>query len=87
MVLSNDADRIAGHMADDWVIVTPGGIVTSDQFLAAIRASALRHTRMEPAEGRDGDPRVKVYGDVAVLTQRLSVPKYKGRKRAKTTSG
>ena len=71
VILSNDADRIADHMADDWVIVTPGGVVTSDQFLGAIRASALRHTRMEPAQGPDGAPRVRVYGDVAVLTQRL----------------
>jgi hypothetical protein len=51
VILSNDADRIADHMADDWVIVTPGGVATSDQFLGAIRASALRHTRMEPAQG------------------------------------
>jgi uncharacterized protein (TIGR02246 family) len=78
VILSNDADRIADHMADDWVIVTPGGVVTSDQFLAAIRASALRHTRMEPAQGPDGAPRVRVYGDVAVLTQRLSSTEMQG---------
>jgi ketosteroid isomerase-like protein len=78
VVVSNDADRIAEHMADDWVIVTPGGIVASDQFLAAIRASALRHTRMEPAPGPDGSPRVRVYGDVAVLTQRLCSTEMQG---------
>jgi ketosteroid isomerase-like protein len=78
VILSNDADRIAAHMADDWAIVTPGGIVTSDQFLAAIRGSALRHTRMEPAQGPDGSPRVKVYGDVAVLTQRLCSTEMQG---------
>jgi ketosteroid isomerase-like protein len=78
VILSNDADRIAAHMADGWAIVTAGGIVTSDQFLAAIRASALRHTRMEPAQGPDGSPRVKVYGDVAVLTQRLCSTEMQG---------
>jgi ketosteroid isomerase-like protein len=78
VILSNDTDRIAEHMADDWVIVTPDGIVTSDQFLAAIRASALRHTRMEPAHGPDGAPRVRVYADVAVLTQRLSSTEMQG---------
>jgi ketosteroid isomerase-like protein len=78
VILSNDADRIAEHMVDGWVIVTPGGIMTSDQFLAAIRASALRHTRMEPAQGPDGAPRVRVYGDVAVLTQRLCSTEVQG---------
>jgi ketosteroid isomerase-like protein len=78
VIVGNDADRIAEHMLDECIIVTPDGIVTSDQFLAAIRGSALRHTRMEPVPGPDGAARVSVFGDVAVLTQRLSCIEIQG---------
>ena len=70
-VLTNDADVIARQLRSDGVIVTPDGIVSADQFLAAIRTSALSHTRMEAAHDPDGMPRVRVYGDTAVLTQRV----------------
>jgi len=70
-VLTNDADIIAHQLRSDGVIVTPDGIVTADQFLTAIRASALSHTRMEAAQDRGGDLRVRIYGDTAVLTQRV----------------
>ena len=67
----NDADDIAGYMSDEWVIVTSTGITTADQFLTMIRTGALSHTRMEPDAGPDGEPRVHVYGDTAVLTLRV----------------
>jgi len=70
-VLTNDADVIADQLRSDGVIVTPDGIVSADQFLAAIRTSALSHTRMEAPEDPDGDPRVRIFGDTAVLTQRV----------------
>jgi ketosteroid isomerase-like protein len=70
-ILTNDADVIADQLGSDGAIVTPNGIVSADQFLAAIRASALSHTCMEAAQGPDGIPRVGVYGDTAVLTQRV----------------
>jgi ketosteroid isomerase-like protein len=70
-IVTNDANVIADRMTSDWVIVTPDGVVVADQFLAAIRSSALRHTRMEAAPEQDGVPRVRVYGDVAVLTHRF----------------
>src|ERR1700758_5261376 len=54
-VLTNDADIIAHQLRSDGVIVTPDGIVTADQFLTAIRASALSHTRMEAAQGRGAE--------------------------------
>jgi Domain of unknown function (DUF4440) len=67
----NDADDIAGYMTDEWVIVTSTGLTTADQFLTMIKTGALSHTRMEPDAGPDGQPRVRVYGDTAVLTQRV----------------
>ena len=69
--LTNDAGVIADQLHSDGVLVTPDGIVSADQFLAAIRTSGLSHTRMEAAQDPDGDPRVRVYGDTAVLTQRV----------------
>ena len=76
--VANDADVIADLMTSDWVIVTPDGVVSADQFLGAIRSSALSHTRMEAAPGQDGIPRVRVYGDVAVLTQRFVSTEIRG---------
>jgi hypothetical protein len=70
-ILTNDADVIADQLRSDGVIVTPDGSVSAHQFLAAIRASALTHTRMEAAQDPDGNPRVRVYGETAVLTQRV----------------
>jgi ketosteroid isomerase-like protein len=70
-VCTNDADVIDQHMHRDWVIVTPGGTVTAEQFLGAIRSSALAHSRMEAAPGADGVARVRTYGNVAVVTQRM----------------
>jgi len=52
-IVTNDADVIADRMTSDWVIVTPDGVVPADQFLAAVRSSALRHTRMEAAPEQD----------------------------------
>jgi ketosteroid isomerase-like protein len=70
-VCSNDADVIGHLMHRDWVIVTPGGMVTKEQFLGAIRGSALAHSRMEAAPGADGAARIRTYGDVTVVTQRM----------------
>jgi Domain of unknown function (DUF4440) len=70
-VLTNNADVIAEQLRGDGVIVTPDGIISADQFLDAIRTSALSHSRMEAAPDPDGDPQVRVYGDTAVLTQRV----------------
>jgi len=36
-IVSNDADRIAGFMANDWVIVSETGISVRDDFLAVVR--------------------------------------------------
>jgi uncharacterized protein (TIGR02246 family) len=67
-IVSNDAARIAGFTADDWVIVSASGVGTREQFLSLVRSGALTHSAME----RISDARVRVYGDTAVLTARMT---------------
>ena len=63
---ANDADRIASYMADDWVIVSERGVSERQHLLGFIRSGALTHSRFEMI----GEPRVKVYGETAILTCR-----------------
>ncbi|MHC1557368.1 nuclear transport factor 2 family protein [Actinomycetospora sp. C-140] len=74
-IVSDDADRIAEYMDDDWVIVSWSGITTRDDFLSFVRSGALGHTRMEGV----GERRVRVHGDTALLSVRvLSTAQYGG---------
>jgi ketosteroid isomerase-like protein len=67
-IVANDAGRIAGFMADDWVIVSDTGISAREDFLAVVRSGDLTHSAMD----RAGDARIRVYGDTAVLTARVT---------------
>jgi ketosteroid isomerase-like protein len=71
----NDVHAIAGHMAEDWAIITPdGNVLDRSTFLGLIRSGDLSHEAMEFA-----DMNVRVYGDTAVVTARaLSKGKFKG---------
>jgi uncharacterized protein (TIGR02246 family) len=74
-IVSNDADRIAAFMADDWVIVSWSGVTTRDDFLSYVRSGVLGHSRMEGV----GEYRVRAYGDTAVLSVRVvSTAQYGG---------
>jgi uncharacterized protein (TIGR02246 family) len=74
-IVSDDADRIASFMADDWVIVSWSGVTTREDFLSYVRSGVLGHSRMEGV----GERRVRVYGDTAVLTVRVvSTAQYGG---------
>jgi ketosteroid isomerase-like protein len=65
-MVSNDVVRIAGCIADDWVLVTPEvGPVSREGMLAAIGSGTLSHDMMVKQLVR-----AKVYGDVAVVTGR-----------------
>jgi ketosteroid isomerase-like protein len=65
-MVSNDVARIAECTSDDWVLVTPeAGIVSRTRILQAIEQDILRHDTMTKDVAR-----VKVYGDVAVVTGR-----------------
>ncbi|MFI6008899.1 nuclear transport factor 2 family protein [Streptomyces sp. NPDC051243] len=67
-MVSNDPARIAGFMAEDWVIVSESGISTREQFLAYVESGELTHSAFRLV----GEPRIRVYGDSAVLTARVT---------------
>ena len=65
-MVSNDVSRISACIADDWVLVTPeAGVVPRSRILHVIETGLLSHDTMTKDAGR-----VKVYGDVAVVTSR-----------------
>jgi len=66
-MIENDADRIGSFMADDWVIVSERGVSEKEHFLGFVRSGRLTHSKFEMV----GEPRVRIYGDTAVMTYRL----------------
>ncbi len=75
-IVSNDASAIGRFMSDDWVIVSQTGISDKQQFLSFIESGDLTHEAMELI---DETARVKIYGDTAVLTGRVTnTAHYKG---------
>ncbi|MEU1280897.1 nuclear transport factor 2 family protein [Streptomyces sp. NPDC005805] len=67
-IAGNDPARIAAFMADDWVIVSESGVSTREQFLSVVRSGDLTHSAMDLV----APPRIRVYGDTAVLTGRVT---------------
>ncbi|MFJ7073201.1 nuclear transport factor 2 family protein [Streptomyces sp. NPDC098781] len=67
-MLSNDPARIADFMAGDWAIVSESGVSTREEFLAHIESGDLTHSAFRIV----GDPRVRVHGDSAVVTARIT---------------
>jgi ketosteroid isomerase-like protein len=67
-MVSNDAVRIASFMADDWVIVSESGVSTKEQFMSFVNSGALTHSAMD----RVSEARVRVHGDAAVCTARVT---------------
>lgn len=65
-LIGNDADAIAGYMADEWVYVDGHGATSKAEIIGWIRSGQLRHDVMEAT----GAERVMVRGDTAVLTSR-----------------
>ena len=65
-MVSNDVLRITACIADDWVLITPeAGVLPRSRILHVIESGELSHDTMTKDVGR-----VKVYGDVAVVTAR-----------------
>ena len=65
-MVSNDVLRISACVADDWVLITPEvGVVSRSRLLHVIESGELSHDTMTKDAGR-----VRVYGDVAVVTAR-----------------
>ena len=67
-IVSNDARRIGGFMADDWVIVSASGVSSKEDFLSVVESGELTHSAMELVT----DARVRIYGDTAVFTGRVT---------------
>jgi ketosteroid isomerase-like protein len=65
-MVSNNVERIAQCISDDWVLVTPEkGPIGREAILQAIGSGVLTHDSMTKQVVR-----AKVYGDIAVVTGR-----------------
>jgi ketosteroid isomerase-like protein len=65
-MISNDVSKIAACIADDWALVTPEvGVVSRASILRVIASGELTHDMMTKDVAR-----VKVYGDIALVTAR-----------------
>jgi ketosteroid isomerase-like protein len=67
-IVSDDPGRIAGFMADEWVIVSASGIDPRETFLSLVASGDLTHSAMDLRTR----PRVRIYGDTAVVTGRVT---------------
>ena len=66
-LLTNNADALGRLLADDWIVISAyGAIGEREGFLAAIKAGQFTRKTMDLS-----DPRVKIYGNTAVVTTRL----------------
>jgi ketosteroid isomerase-like protein len=66
-IVSNDADRIATCIRDDWRLIDEDGITERRRFLDTVRSGALTHSMMRAV----GDIDVRVHGDVGVVLARV----------------
>ncbi|WP_329389948.1 nuclear transport factor 2 family protein [Streptomyces sp. NBC_01351] len=76
-IVSNDAARIASFMTDDWAIVSESGIASKDDFLAFVASGRLTHSAMDLVS----TPRVRVHGDTAVFSVRVTNTAHYGGQR------
>ncbi|MEW9513904.1 nuclear transport factor 2 family protein [Streptomyces bacillaris] len=76
-IVANDADRIAAYMADEWVIVSESGITDRDTFLAFVASGDLTHSAMRAVT----PPRIRVHGDAALVTVRITNTAHYGGRR------
>ncbi|MDJ1640553.1 nuclear transport factor 2 family protein [Streptomyces pakalii] len=76
-IVANDADRIGSFMADEWVMVSESGIADREEFLGYVRSGDLTHSAMEAV----APPRVRVYGDTATVTARITNTAHYGGQR------
>lgn len=65
-VISNSVDEIKKCITDDWVLVdSQGGIIPQERFFNVLEQGLLSHSMMTKEVLR-----VKVYGDIALVTGR-----------------
>ena len=76
-IVANDAARIAAFVTEDWVLVSETGVSPGHEFLALVQSGELTHSAMTTV----GETRVRVWGDTAVLTARITnTAHYRGRR-------
>ena len=76
-IVANDTARIASFVTEDWVLVSGSGVSPGHEFLALVESGELSHSAMTTV----GDTRVRVWGDTAVLTARITnTAHYRGRR-------
>jgi ketosteroid isomerase-like protein len=67
-LLHSDADALERLLADDWIVVSGfGGIGERKAFIAYVRAGDFTRRKMLLSE-----PRVRLYGDTALVTTHLN---------------
>lgn len=76
-IAANDAKHMASVMSDDWVLVSETGPSTKEQFMSFVESGKLTHSAMQ----RVSETRVRVYGDTAVLTARVTNTAHYGGQR------
>lgn len=66
--VANDPGALGHLLANDWVVVSAyGDMADRDGVLDAVRKGQWVHKKMDISE-----PRVRIYGDTAVVTYRLA---------------
>jgi ketosteroid isomerase-like protein len=65
---SNEADGITRSLADDWIVIATSGAVAEGKsvFADGIKSGFLTRKTFEISE-----PRVRLYGDVALVTTKV----------------
>jgi ketosteroid isomerase-like protein len=76
-LVANDAARIAEFVTDDWTIVSESGISPGATLLDLVASGELTHTAMEVV----GDPHVRLLGDTALVTARITNTAHVGGQR------
>jgi ketosteroid isomerase-like protein len=66
-IVSNDPDRIASCLGDEWMLVDADGPTTRAQFLQVVRSGALTHSMMRAQGPLD----IRLYGEVAIVFARV----------------
>ena len=67
-IVSNDPERMRAILADDWVLVSETGVSSRQEFLAVVESGDLTHSAMQMIS----DARVRIYGETAVMTGRIT---------------
>jgi ketosteroid isomerase-like protein len=76
-IAANDGPRIAEYLSEDWVIVSDSGISGRDQFLTLVESGELSHSAMDVV----GEPRVRIFGEVGIVTGRVTNTAFYGGQR------